>query len=164
MIRITWLTLALATIAVGLATGAARAADAPASTAGEARERAMGADDPRLAWSPCPPLFAAGCQIAVLQGRRDEMEARLLAVFDAPAGADAAAGFAAEVNNTTIASVGTGVTLHEDAFNVRAGATFWWPEGCEPMATQGNTTIVVRVPAPADAITLVGTLYVRELG
>jgi DNA-binding transcriptional MerR regulator len=30
-------------------------------------------------------------QIAVLQGRRDEMEARLLAVFDAPAGADAAA-------------------------------------------------------------------------
>jgi DNA-binding transcriptional MerR regulator len=30
-------------------------------------------------------------QIAVLQGRRDEMEARLLAIFDAPAGADAAA-------------------------------------------------------------------------
>lgn len=30
-------------------------------------------------------------QIAVLQGRRDEMEARLLAVFDAPAGASATA-------------------------------------------------------------------------
>jgi hypothetical protein len=77
---------------------------------------------------------------------------------------DAAAGFAAEVNNTTIASVGTTVTLHEDAFNVRAGQTFWWPEGAEPEAAQGDTTIVVRLAAPADAITLSGTLYVREAG
>jgi hypothetical protein len=77
---------------------------------------------------------------------------------------DAAAGFAAEVNNTTIASVGTAVTLHEGAFNVRAGMIFWWPPGCEPSAGQGDTTIVVRLPAPADAITISGTLYVRELG
>ena len=77
---------------------------------------------------------------------------------------DAAAGFAAEVNNTTVASAGTAVTLHEGAFNVRAGCIFWWPEGCEPAATQGNTTIVVRGVAPADAITLSGTLYVREMG
>lgn len=77
---------------------------------------------------------------------------------------DPAAGFAAEVNNTTVASVGTTVTLHEDAFNVRAGYMLWWPEGTEPEAAQGDTTIVVRIPAPADAITLTGTLYVRELG
>lgn len=77
---------------------------------------------------------------------------------------DPAAGFAAEVNNTTIASAGTGVTLHEDSFNVRAGYINWFPPGCEPEATQGDTTIVVRIPAPADAITLSGTLYVREFG
>jgi hypothetical protein len=75
-----------------------------------------------------------------------------------------AVSFTAEVNNTTVASAGTGVTLHEDAFNVRAGLTFWWPEGTEPETSQGDTTIVVRFPAPADAITISGTLYVRELG
>lgn len=75
----------------------------------------------------------------------------------------AAAGFAAEVNNTTIASAGTAVTIHEDAFNVRSGYANWWPDGTEPDASQANTTIVVRLPAaPADAITISGTLYVRE--
>lgn len=77
---------------------------------------------------------------------------------------DTAAGFTAEVNNTTIASAGTTNTLHEGAFNVRGPYIFWWPDGTEPGATQGNTTIVVRGVAPADAITLSGTLYVRELG
>lgn len=72
-------------------------------------------------------------------------------------------GFTAEVNNTTVATTGTTATLHEDAFNVRAGQSFWWPEGCEPAANQGNTTMVVRFAAPADAITIVGTAYVREL-
>lgn len=76
---------------------------------------------------------------------------------------DAAAGFAAEVNNTTVANTGTAVIIHEDAFNVRAGYANWWPEGTEPDASQANTTIVVRlVAAPADAITVSGTLYVRE--
>lgn len=75
-----------------------------------------------------------------------------------------AAGFTAEVNNTTIASASTTAVLHEDSFNVRAGYINWWPEGCEPSANQGNTTIVVRLnAAPADAITLSGTLYVREV-
>ena len=78
---------------------------------------------------------------------------------------DAAAGFASEVNNTTIASTGTAVTLHADAFNVRAGYMNWWPPGTEPEASQGDTTIVVRLlAAPADAITLSGTLYVVEGG
>ncbi len=77
---------------------------------------------------------------------------------------DAAAGFTAEVNNTTLANTGTTTTIHESAFNVRAGERYFWPEGCEPEASQGNTTIVVRFAAPADAITLSGTLYVREKG
>ena len=76
---------------------------------------------------------------------------------------DTAAGFTSEVNNTTIASVGTTVVVHEDAFNVRAGYANWWPDGAEPFCSQASTTIVVRLnSAPADAITLSGTLYVRE--
>src|SRR5574343_34462 len=66
--------------------------------------------------------------------------------------------------HTTSGSAGTTTTLHEDSFNVRAGYINWWPEGCGPAASQANTTIVVRLPsAPADAITLSGTVYVREL-
>lgn len=76
---------------------------------------------------------------------------------------DSAAGFTAEVNNTTVATTGTAVVVHEEAFNVRSGYANWWPDGAEPFCSQANTTIVVRLnAAPADAITLSGTLYVRE--
>lgn len=75
----------------------------------------------------------------------------------------AAAGFTAEVNNTTVASAGTTTTLHSTAFNVRAGYINYFPADARPVAGQGNTTIVVRMTAPADSITLNGTIYVREL-
>jgi hypothetical protein len=77
--------------------------------------------------------------------------------------ADTAAGFTAEVNNTTVASSGTTTTLQTTCWNVRAGYIQWFPEGGRPTAGQGNTTIVVRQTIPADAITMSGTLYVREL-
>jgi hypothetical protein len=76
-----------------------------------------------------------------------------------------AAGFTARVNDTTIASSGTGVTLHADTFNVRAGEKLWIPEGCWAEATQADGSIVVRLlSTPADSITFDGTLYVRETG
>jgi hypothetical protein len=78
--------------------------------------------------------------------------------------ATAASGFTAEVNNTTVASSGTAVTLFTDAWNVRAGYTQWFPEGAEPSASQTNTLLCVRMTAPADSITMSGTLFVRELG
>jgi quercetin dioxygenase-like cupin family protein len=65
MIRTPWMALALTCLVIALP---ASAADAPAKGAVAARERALGAADPRLSWGPCPPLFAPGCQIAVLQG------------------------------------------------------------------------------------------------
>ena len=78
---------------------------------------------------------------------------------------DTAAGFAAEINNTTIAASGTTKTLHSSAWNVRGTYDFWWPDETEPTATQANTTMVVRMAtAPADAITVSGTLYVIEEG
>ena len=68
------------------------------------------------------------------------------------------------MNNTTVATTGTTTTLQTTCWNVRAGYVQWFPEGCRPVCGQGNTTIVVRQTAPADAITMSGTLYVRELG
>lgn len=81
-----------------------------------------------------------------------------------PSSVGVASGFAAEVNNTTVANTGTSVTLMTTCWNVRAGYINWFPEGCEPGAGQGNTTIVVRTTAPADSLTLSGTLYVEEAG
>lgn len=77
---------------------------------------------------------------------------------------DGAAGFTAEVNNTTIASVGTTTILHAGTFNERVGLELWIPPECVWMATQANTTIVVRLlTTPADSVSLSGTLYVQEV-
>jgi len=78
---------------------------------------------------------------------------------------EAAAGFTAECNNTGAASGGTTHNLHSDVFNVRAGLGLWLPEGAEWNASQADTTLVVRLKAaPADSLTMSGTLYVEELG
>jgi hypothetical protein len=75
-----------------------------------------------------------------------------------------AAGFTAEVLNTTIASTGTALVCHAGAVNVRSGDFVWFPDGCGPIAGQGNTTIVIRqMAAVTDDVTFTGTLYVREL-
>jgi hypothetical protein len=73
-----------------------------------------------------------------------------------------AAGFASETNNTTQANTGSTTTLHIDGWNVRAGYQIWLPEGAGWSASQANTTIVVQQTAPADSITMSGTLYVKE--
>lgn len=75
-----------------------------------------------------------------------------------------AAGFTAEVNNTTVASSGTAVTVFAGGWNVRAGMDLWLADEERPGANQGNTLIRVTQSAPADAITMSGTLWVRELG
>lgn len=77
---------------------------------------------------------------------------------------DAAAGFTAEVNNTTVASAGTAIILHEDAFNVRAGCIWIPTPEMRPVTSQGATIIVVRLNnAPVDSLTMNGTLYCEEL-
>lgn len=77
---------------------------------------------------------------------------------------DTAAGFTCEVNNTTIASVGTTADLHSESFNVRAGWVYIPTPECRPKVSQGNTSLVVRLlAAPADSVTMNGTMYVEEL-
>lgn len=53
-----------------MAAAAALAAPAAAGWAAPAGEApiALGAADPGLTWGPCPPIFPAGCEIAVLHG------------------------------------------------------------------------------------------------
>lgn len=77
-------------------------------------------------------------------------------------GNDAAAGFTAETMNTTVASTGTALTAVEVAFNSRAGLDlpFAPDEGPRCLASE---RMVVRVAAPADAITFVATAHVAEL-
>lgn len=76
---------------------------------------------------------------------------------------DAAAGFTAEVANTTIALGGTPVNLHSDAFNIRTGLQLWWPPECRPGVNQGNTSLVVRLmDIPLDALLMSGTIYIEE--
>lgn len=76
---------------------------------------------------------------------------------------DAAAGFTCEVNNTTQASTGSPSTVHSDAWNIRAGLQLWWPEGKGPKASAAHNRIRIAQAAPGNAITMGGTVYVREL-
>jgi hypothetical protein len=78
---------------------------------------------------------------------------------------DAAAGFVAEANNTTAASAGTAVNLGSHGLNVRQGsAPIWLPEGCE-IGFSGTGLLVLRLlAAPADSVTMGGTVWVREAG
>lgn len=75
---------------------------------------------------------------------------------------DAAAGFTAEVNNTTVATTGTAVNLHSDAYNIRVGYQLWLPEGAEWWVANAELLVVRMLSTPADSVSLSGTLYVRE--
>lgn len=80
------------------------------------------------------------------------------------AASDPAASFTARTNDTTIASAGTAVNIHSDAFNIRAGWQYIPTPETVILCTQADATIVVRLlAAPADAVTVSGTLYVEEL-
>lgn len=75
----------------------------------------------------------------------------------------ATAGFTVEVMNTTVANTGTSHTLYEGGWNVRMPHTYWPDEPLMPQASQGDTTMVIRLPsAPADSLTVRGTVYVLE--
>jgi hypothetical protein len=78
---------------------------------------------------------------------------------------DAASGFTAEVNNTTIANTGTTKDVWTGGLNVRIpGPLFLIPE-VMPIVSQADTTLVLRLlSTPADAVLCSGTLWVAELG
>ncbi len=77
---------------------------------------------------------------------------------------DAAAGPTAEVLNTTQAVVGSGAltTLRAEAFNVQAGYQYL-PTPETRVTFLPTEACVVSITAPADAITVSGTLVFEEL-
>lgn len=78
---------------------------------------------------------------------------------------DTAAGAACEINNTTIASAGTGVILVADAFNIRTGWLYVPPPEDRILCSQAaGVLLVVRLgAAPADSLTMSGTCVFEEL-
>lgn len=78
---------------------------------------------------------------------------------------DAAAGFTAETLNTTAASVGTTNILQHHGWNIRIPTQIVYTPEQYPMASQANTTLLLRMmAAPADSITISGQIVVMELG
>lgn len=78
---------------------------------------------------------------------------------------DAAAGFTARVNDTTVATAGTAVTLWPFGWNPRVPGREFLPEEAWCHASQADGIMVVRlVAAPADSFQCSGCLWVVEFG
>lgn len=76
----------------------------------------------------------------------------------------ASAASTVEVNNTTTASTGSPVTLIADAWNVQRG--WLWRARCpeEEIEVAISSRLVVRITAPADSLTMNGTIVFEESG
>lgn len=68
-----------------------------------------------------------------------------------------------EANNTTVANTGTAVTLLADTMNVQAGWQYY-PAPHDHMVLDYSQRLVVRITAPADSLTMNGTLIFQEIG
>ena len=88
------------------------------------------------------------------------------AVTPRPCGlSDVAAGFAAKAFNTTPAASGTSVILPRHAFNVRGGIERPYTPDEMFETSQANTSLVLRMAAaPADSLTIFGSVCVEEFG
>lgn len=81
-------------------------------------------------------------------------------------GTDAAAGFTATANSSTVATTsGTGTIMEELAWNERNTPwERWIPEEQRPRALQGEYLILRMDSTPADDFTFAGTFIVEEEG
>lgn len=76
---------------------------------------------------------------------------------------DAAAAFGADTLNTTAATSGTAVNVHSGGWNVRIPEILILPPEMRWKSYEAAGFICVRLmAAPADSITMSGTLYVEE--
>jgi len=77
---------------------------------------------------------------------------------------DAAAGLAAESNNTTLMTGGTITTLRAWAWNVRIPFNKVFTPDTAPVIAGGERLVLRLEGAPADSITVNGTVMVEEIG
>lgn len=75
---------------------------------------------------------------------------------------DAAFGGTVEANNTTQGTEGN--QIHSESFNVMAGLQVWWPPECRPVIPGSGRLIIELQTAPADALTMSGTVYFESIG
>jgi len=68
-----------------------------------------------------------------------------------------------EANNTTVAQAGTGSVVISDVWNIAAGWWYYPPEEETPIIDVSQR-LVVRITAPADSITVNGTMVFEEIG
>ena len=68
-----------------------------------------------------------------------------------------------ERNNTTVASTGTGALLLADSFNIMGGWRYY-PVPDERIEVGVSQRLVDRISAPADSLTMNGTLVFEEVG
>lgn len=68
-----------------------------------------------------------------------------------------------EVNNTTIASGGSPVTVLSDTWNIQAGWIYAPPKD-EQIRVEALTRLVVRLSAPLDSLSVNGTIVFEEIG
>jgi hypothetical protein len=76
---------------------------------------------------------------------------------------DVASAATVRTNDTTIASAGTAVTLHAGGFNIRAGEQIIFTPEIQWEVANGSTIVLRLMAAPADSVTLSGTIYFAEL-
>lgn len=80
--------------------------------------------------------------------------------------ADSAAGFAAECNNTTVATTSGASTIAEElGWNIRNSPfEIWWPDEDDRLKVKQGEGLVVRCQTtPADDVTIAITAWVEEL-
>lgn len=76
---------------------------------------------------------------------------------------DSGAGFTARINDTTQASAGTIIVHAELGWNIRVDRDWWLPPGFT-FKFDGARRWTVELPAaPADSLTIGGTLWVEEI-
>lgn len=72
-----------------------------------------------------------------------------------------------EVNNTTVLAIGTG-TLTNDiehiGWNIRIPMNFWWTPESRPIILPSDYWTLELEAAPADSITVSGTIYIEQNG
>src|SRR5262245_16816067 len=79
---------------------------------------------------------------------------------------DAAFGGTVEINNTTIMATGSGALEQLEAFawNLRVPLDLIWTPETRPVISPGNRWTLELESAPADSVTMSGTVWLEELG
>lgn len=79
---------------------------------------------------------------------------------------DAAASATVEANNTTIMAVGTGtlIELEVHNWNERVPYQFWYTPETRPVVRPSDRWTLELETAPADSVTMSGTIWFEEVG